>query len=204
MCVCVFSGQCGDRGAGAVCVTQRHQAAEDGEEQLLFLRLLQSAEALQVRRWNDRPWSRAVWLPTDIPALHITSCAATRTSCLCRFRRRTCWSSTWPTRSWSCSPPKPRRSNTWSTTSSRSSRRCVWWWRPVLICTYAAFSELESIFVDVTMWCVCVCQDSEYVVAVRNYITEDRSLLSFHKGDIIRLQHMDGLGTGETRKDTME
>lgn len=45
---------------------------------------------------------------------------------------------------------------------------------------------------------VIYCQDSEYVVAVRNYITEDRSVLSFHKGDIIRLQHMDGLEAGET------
>ncbi|XP_069005770.1 unconventional myosin-XV [Embiotoca jacksoni] len=40
-------------------------------------------------------------------------------------------------------------------------------------------------------------KDSEYVVAVRNYITEDRSLLSFHKGDIIKLQHMDGLEAGK-------
>ncbi|XP_037648825.1 unconventional myosin-XV isoform X6 [Sebastes umbrosus] len=40
-------------------------------------------------------------------------------------------------------------------------------------------------------------KDSEYVVAVRNYITEDRSLLSFHKGDIIRLQQMDGLEAGK-------
>ncbi|CAL8265178.1 unnamed protein product [Gadus morhua 'NCC'] len=40
-------------------------------------------------------------------------------------------------------------------------------------------------------------KDSEYVVGVRNFITEDRSLLSFHKGDIIRLQHMDGLGPGK-------
>lgn len=44
----------------------------------------------------------------------------------------------------------------------------------------------------------CLCQDSEYVVAVRNYITEDRTQLNFHKGDIIRLQHMDGLEAGET------
>ncbi|KAM3597250.1 uncharacterized protein V6R79_001885 [Siganus canaliculatus] len=40
-------------------------------------------------------------------------------------------------------------------------------------------------------------KDSEYVVAVRNYITEDRSQLSFHKGDIIKLQHMDGLEAGK-------
>ncbi|XP_073722285.1 unconventional myosin-XV [Misgurnus anguillicaudatus] len=41
-------------------------------------------------------------------------------------------------------------------------------------------------------------KDSEYVVAERNFITEDRSLLSFHKGDIIRLQAMDGLEEGQS------
>ncbi|XP_052401798.1 unconventional myosin-XV [Carassius gibelio] len=40
-------------------------------------------------------------------------------------------------------------------------------------------------------------EDSEYVVAERNFITEDRALLSFHKGDIIRLQAMDGLEEGQ-------
>nr|XP_046189969.1 unconventional myosin-XV isoform X1 [Oncorhynchus gorbuscha] len=39
-------------------------------------------------------------------------------------------------------------------------------------------------------------KDSEYVVAVRNYITEDRTLLSFHKGDIIRLHSVEGLEEG--------
>ncbi|XP_055797253.1 unconventional myosin-XV-like [Salvelinus fontinalis] len=39
-------------------------------------------------------------------------------------------------------------------------------------------------------------KDSEYVVAVRNYVTEDRTLLSFHKGDIIRLHRVDGLEEG--------
>ncbi|XP_029603581.1 unconventional myosin-XV isoform X1 [Salmo trutta] len=39
-------------------------------------------------------------------------------------------------------------------------------------------------------------KDSEFVVAVRNYITEDRTLLSFHKGDIIRLHSVEGLEEG--------
>lgn len=41
-------------------------------------------------------------------------------------------------------------------------------------------------------------QDSDYVIAERNFVTDDRSLLSFHKGDIIRLQVMDGLEKGDT------
>uniref|UniRef100_A0A671S2H3 Unconventional myosin-XV-like n=1 Tax=Sinocyclocheilus anshuiensis TaxID=1608454 RepID=A0A671S2H3_9TELE len=40
-------------------------------------------------------------------------------------------------------------------------------------------------------------KDSDYVVAVRNYITDDRTLLSFHKGDIIHLQKMEGLDAGQ-------
>ncbi|XP_041434043.1 unconventional myosin-XV-like [Xenopus laevis] len=39
-------------------------------------------------------------------------------------------------------------------------------------------------------------KDSNYVVAVQNYVTEDKSFLSFHKGDIIRLQALDGLEKG--------
>lgn len=31
-------------------------------------------------------------------------------------------------------------------------------------------------------------QDSDYVVAVKNFLPEDPSLLAFHKGDIIHLQ----------------
>ncbi|GLD52115.1 unconventional myosin-XV-like protein, partial [Lates japonicus] len=39
-------------------------------------------------------------------------------------------------------------------------------------------------------------RDSDYVIAERNFVTDDRSMLSFHKGDIIRLQVMDGLEKG--------
>lgn len=46
--------------------------------------------------------------------------------------------------------------------------------------------------------CFSVLQDSDYVIAERNFVTDDRSMLSFHKGDIIRLQVMDGLEKGET------
>lgn len=41
-------------------------------------------------------------------------------------------------------------------------------------------------------------QDSDYVIAERNFVTDDRAMLNFHKGDIIRLQVMDGLEKGET------
>lgn len=66
------------------------------------------------------------------------------------------------------------------------------------------------------MWCTCVymcvhacvcmhglcqpppcAQDSQYVVAVRNYSPEDKGQLSFHKGDIIHLQQMKHPERGE-------
>ena len=35
------------------------------------------------------------------------------------------------------------------------------------------------------------------MIAERNFVTDDRSMLSFHKGGIIRLQVMDGLEKGK-------
>lgn len=48
------------------------------------------------------------------------------------------------------------------------------------------------------VWYYYSLQDSEYVIAERNFVTDERSMLSFHKSDIIRLQVMDGLEKGET------
>jgi hypothetical protein len=40
-------------------------------------------------------------------------------------------------------------------------------------------------------------QDSDYVVAVRNFLPEDPTLLAFHKGDIIHLQPLEPPRVGQ-------
>ncbi|XP_077381905.1 unconventional myosin-XV [Festucalex cinctus] len=39
-------------------------------------------------------------------------------------------------------------------------------------------------------------KDSQYVIAERNFVAERRDMLNFHKGDVIRLQVLDGLDKG--------
>ncbi|XP_034543238.1 unconventional myosin-XV [Notolabrus celidotus] len=41
-------------------------------------------------------------------------------------------------------------------------------------------------------------KDSDYMIAERNFVTDDRSMLNLHKGDVIRLQVMDGLEKGHS------
>ena len=45
-------------------------------------------------------------------------------------------------------------------------------------------------------------QDSDYVVAVRNFLPEDPALLAFHKGDIIHLQPLEPPRRGQRQGGT--
>lgn len=104
----------------------------------------------------------------------------------------------------SCSQPRPRKSSISSTPSSLRSkryvRRCAHTLTLALTCALVFYWHALLIRFKMTNVMVCCyysLQDSEYVIAERNFVTDDRSKLSFHKSDIIRLQVMDGLENGK-------
>lgn len=76
--------------------------------------------------------------------------------------------------------------------------------------TYDCFTRLNTVSSDFyyirTYWtsavlsiyayCRICFQGSEYVVALKSFVTDEKSLLSFQKGDIIKRLHMDDMQDG--------